>query len=66
MEEEEGDTNSLYYSHLWNKELKRRIEPKRARLKKSMFFRNLLISTIEDLRRLHNKRKYATHPPLRR
>ena len=60
------DTNAEYYSHLWNKENKRRIEPKKAKSKKAMFLRNLLISAIKDLRRLHNKRIHSRISPLLR
>ena len=59
------DTNAEYYSHLWNKENKRRIDPKKAKSKKAMFLRNLLISAIENLRRLHYKGVNSRHRPLR-
>ena len=67
MEDEDDDTtNHKYYSHLWNKPIKVRIEPKKAKMKSKemIHLRNVLIGTVEHLGRLHYKRKDTRVTPL--
>ena len=68
--EDENDggehTNSEYFKHVWNKPIKVRIEPKKAKMKSKevIHLRNVLIGTVEHLRRLHHKRKDTRVTPL--
>ena len=63
-EEEDGGehTNAVYYERFWTK-------PRKARgmkLEKTMLLRNLTVSLVEDLVRLHDERIHSRHRPLLR
>lgn len=67
-EDDEGDTNAQYYSHLWTKPIKVRSSPKRVKhkrhSKKVIHIGNVSVSIIKHLRGLHNERIHTTHSPL--
>ena len=70
MSDSEPDTNDKYYQHLWTKPLKKRttakkVKPKRS-LKKTIVLGDMLVRSVKDVRRFHNKRIDATHSPLLR
>lgn len=68
MNEEDEDggehTNALYYERFWTKPRKARGVA--VRLEKTVLLRNLTVSLVEDLVRLHHKGVDPRHRPLLR
>lgn len=71
MDDDGGEhTNSSYYERFWTKPIKVRLSMKRVKhkrgLKKAVFFGNMFVSAVKDLRGLHHKRIDSAVLPLRR
>lgn len=50
-------TNAEYYGRVWTKPVKKRLEPKKAKVKSKEVIHlcDVLVGTVEHLRRLHRK-----------
>jgi hypothetical protein len=53
-------TNAEYYGRVWTKPVKKRLEPKKAKVK-SKEITNVLIATLNHLERMGDRWVYADH-----